>query len=277
MLHVLAGGLIGAAVGAASVVVLARLRGQPIDGAAAGSMALAGLVGGAVTAATLGAGAVVGAGGAARAVAASAAGGGAGCAAHRATTNVAARRPLHEGVLEAAATGAVVGGVSRGAGVALAPLGDRLVAPVAGRLLAPAAALPPRAAEAVRGVVAVAGDAAGAASTAYNVGAVGGATRRVLDDARLDRPLGEEVPEAARDAGVDALVRHGLGKVAAPAVDATLAGPRAGPAAPLATSTPSVPSSPTAAPAPSAPTPSPSIPPASPGLSGALDGAVGAR
>jgi hypothetical protein len=265
VLHVLAGGLIGAVVGAASVVVLARLRGERLDGAAVGAMALAGLVGGAVTAATLGAGAA-GAAGVARVVAASAAGGAAGSATHRATLNAAAGRSLEEGALEAAGSGAIVGGLSGGAGAALRPVGDRL-GPLVGRLVEPATA------GAARGVLTAVGAAARPLGAAYTVGAFAGATRRAVDNARFDQPLGEDVPPAAARAGVDAVVRLGLGRVATPAVGALRALPVAQTSGPVTATRP-----PTAAPA----SPPPldagaAVPSSTSGLQGALDGAVNGR
>lgn len=267
MLHVLAGSLIGATVGAITVVLKARMEGKAVDRAALGAMTLAGLVAGGVSAATLGAGGAAAAG-AARGFLSAAAGGGAGGATHRLVTNVQRGRQPTEGLPDAAATGAVVGVVSHGVGTALAPVGARLSGSLPRVSSVHRAALPaplraalsrgPALSPALRSVAANAADAAGSLGSAYNVGAAGGLARRAMHNLVHDRPLGEELPGAAHEGGVSFMIGLGAARVAGPAVGAIL--PQA--VAPASTTTP--------APVIAAPSPRPTQ-----GLRGTLGAAMG--
>lgn len=149
------GALIGALVGAAIELVGQRLSGRPIDWRRVGQAALVGgvtgLVGGAVAGALLRGGsqaaqaapqvASVG-----RRVAAMSTAGGTGAAAGRVTDNALEGRPLHDGVVEHAAAGVVVGaaivpveaGVRRATGVVVERLRGRTGGPP------PARAPPPQ-------------------------------------------------------------------------------------------------------------------------------------
>lgn len=132
MFHILIGAVVGAAVGAVAAVVVAKVRGEPVTWQSVVGGAAAGLVGGAVTAATFGAGgaAAVGAG---RAVTAFVAGGAAAGASGQATDNVLHDQPILQGVPEATATGAILGGATYGAGRALAPVARRVMGGIRGQ------------------------------------------------------------------------------------------------------------------------------------------------
>ena len=137
MIHIFIGAGIGAFLGAASVIILAKATGKPINWKSVAANALGGAVGGAITAATLGAGSVASVG-VARTVGGFAAGGFGGGVALKTSDNAMEGRPLTEGVLETAVDCTITSVVAGGAGKALTPLaragGARIAATSWGRV-----------------------------------------------------------------------------------------------------------------------------------------------
>lgn len=137
MIHVLIGAGIGAVLGAASVIILAKATGRPINWKSVVANALGGAAGGAITAATFGAGSIASVG-IARTVGGYAAGGFAGGVVTRISDNGMEGRPLDDGVLEAAVDCTLTSVVAGGAGKALTPLaragGARIAAASWGRV-----------------------------------------------------------------------------------------------------------------------------------------------
>jgi hypothetical protein len=115
---ILLGALAGAALAVAIAIAIAKVTGKPIGWKPVAAAAVGGLVAGAVTAATLGLGAGPGvSAGTATAteLASFTLGGAAGGASEQATSNELQHRPITEGVVGAAGTGAVSGLVTGGA------------------------------------------------------------------------------------------------------------------------------------------------------------------
>lgn len=138
MFHILIGAGIGAVLGAASVIILAKMTGKPINWKSVAANAIGGAVGGAITAATLGAGGAAAAG-ITRTVGGFAAGGFTGGVALQTTDNALEGRPLTENVLETAVDCTKTSVIAGAAGKVVAPLaragGNRLAATSWGRVL----------------------------------------------------------------------------------------------------------------------------------------------
>lgn len=126
MIHIFIGAGLGAVLGAASVIILAKATGRPIRWKSVVANAVGGAVGGAITAATLGVGGAAGVG-VARTVGGFAVGGFGGGVALQGTDNALEGRPITEDVLETAIdctiTNVVAGGLARGAVVPLVRAG----------------------------------------------------------------------------------------------------------------------------------------------------------
>ncbi len=137
MIYIFIGAGIGAILGAASVIILAKATGKPIRWKSVVANALGGAVGGAITAATLGAGTVASVG-VTRTVAGFAAGGFGGGVVLQTSDNAMEGRPLTEGVLETAVDCTVTSVVAGGVGKAITPLaragGARIAATSWGRV-----------------------------------------------------------------------------------------------------------------------------------------------
>ncbi|MEZ0230582.1 MAG: hypothetical protein ACAI25_18315 [Planctomycetota bacterium] len=120
-MHILLGGLFGLLCGVIGTVIVSVATGRPVTLRSLAAGAIGGLVGGLITAATLGAGGFVAAT-SARAATSFVAGGAGGASAAKVYDNAVEDRPILEGVPEAAGIGAVAGLASYGGSVVLEPI-----------------------------------------------------------------------------------------------------------------------------------------------------------
>jgi hypothetical protein len=135
--HILIAALIGVVVSVGITLVVDAIRGKKPTGKELLASAVGGLIGGAITAATLGTGGFAAAT-IARGVTASIAGGAAGGGSGQIAANVTEGRPVLQNVPEATAIGGVLGGGLYGAGRAAAPVLGRVFSnPAAARAVEP--------------------------------------------------------------------------------------------------------------------------------------------
>jgi hypothetical protein len=229
MFHVIAGALLGAAVGAASTVIVSKLRGQPVSWKSVAAAAAGGFVGGAVTAATFGAGGAAAAT-ASRALTGYVAGGASGSGTQRVVSNLLEERRAFDDVPVALLSGAATGAVARSISLKAEPLIEKAVSVVPRVVSAVTARATP---EAVEGVLLTSPATAAHEATrigtntlaragaGYVSGAATGATSKAVHNAIKDRPLGEGLTEAASVGGATAAVGAPVRLVAEPVVGLT--------------------------------------------------------